>query len=248
MTSRRRDVRVERRIERAWEAVADPVPWSGMAHEISTTFDFHGVVLLLDEKCRVVMANESARNPLAEKPELRKVVGRLSARDSAVSARLTQLIEKAVRRAEAPLAADMLRIARSGRFPVVLAILPSRASSPGTAQAKKVAAVCIRDPETAALSRHAVCETFGLTPAEASVASALAEGKALRQIASAAGIGIGTARSHLKRALAKTGTRQQSQLVSLLLRSIPLERRALPATLRVQAAAPTPGSRSTRKA
>lgn len=70
---------------------------------------------------------------------------------------------------------------------------------------------------------------FGLTPAEARVAWRLASGSTLRHIAAELNISIHTARTHLKRALAKTGSNRQSELVRriLMLGSAP-GRRPLP--------------------
>ena len=57
---------------------------------------------------------------------------------------------------------------------------------------------------------------FDLTPSEARVATALAAGNSLRQIADDFGISFNTARTYLAHIFSKTGTNQQSQLVSLL--------------------------------
>lgn len=59
-------------------------------------------------------------------------------------------------------------------------------------------------------------ELFDLTSAEAQIASALAAGLPLLQAAEVHGIRVSTARTHLSRVFQKTGTQQQSQLVSLL--------------------------------
>lgn len=57
---------------------------------------------------------------------------------------------------------------------------------------------------------------FDLTSAEARLASALASGLTLAEAASAGGVSITTARSHLAQVFRKTATRQQSELVALL--------------------------------
>lgn len=61
-----------------------------------------------------------------------------------------------------------------------------------------------------------VSDLFGLTPAEARLAVALATGLSLRDGAANQGITVGTARSYLIRIFSKTNTSQQSELVSLL--------------------------------
>lgn len=57
---------------------------------------------------------------------------------------------------------------------------------------------------------------FNLTPAEARVATALASGLSLDEIAISLDITIGAVRTYLNRVFRKTGTSQQSKLVSLL--------------------------------
>ncbi len=57
---------------------------------------------------------------------------------------------------------------------------------------------------------------FRLTQAEARLAAALASGLSLRDCAASLGIAFGTARAYLLRIFSKTGTGQQSELVSLL--------------------------------
>jgi DNA-binding CsgD family transcriptional regulator/PAS domain-containing protein len=69
-----------------------------------------------------------------------------------------------------------------------------------------------------------LCELFSLTPAEARVAGKLALGRNLEEIATELGISLETVRTHAKRALSKTGTDRQGELISLMLRSVPLRR------------------------
>lgn len=60
---------------------------------------------------------------------------------------------------------------------------------------------------------------LGLTPAEASLAAAVAMERTLKEHAEERRITINTARWTLKRVLAKTGCRRQSELVRLILAS-----------------------------
>lgn len=64
---------------------------------------------------------------------------------------------------------------------------------------------------------------FGLTDKEALVASHLAQGRSLQQIAQALGLRITTVRTHLAALLGKTGTRRQAELVALLV-AMPVSR------------------------
>jgi DNA-binding CsgD family transcriptional regulator len=57
---------------------------------------------------------------------------------------------------------------------------------------------------------------FGLTPAEARLAQAIAEGETLREVAERSQVSINTVRTHLQRVFDKTDTRRQAQLVRLV--------------------------------
>ena len=78
----------------------------------------------------------------------------------------------------------------------------------------------MRDPDRVARPEPEVLRTlYGLTRAEAVVAADLAAGLTLEEIAAKANVGIETVRTHVKRAMAKTDTRRQAELVLLVLRS-----------------------------
>ncbi|TPJ52333.1 helix-turn-helix transcriptional regulator [Mesorhizobium sp. B2-6-4] len=66
---------------------------------------------------------------------------------------------------------------------------------------------------------------FDLTPAEARLATALASGQSLKEITAGLDITVKTGRTYLERIFAKTGTRQQSELVALLKSTEPLSGR-----------------------
>lgn len=78
--------------------------------------------------------------------------------------------------------------------------------------------VVVTTPKRSALvpSPTILTGLFDLTPAEARLASALTTGKSLKTAAAESGVTFGTARTYLDRIYRKTGTHQQSQLVSLL--------------------------------
>jgi DNA-binding CsgD family transcriptional regulator len=63
---------------------------------------------------------------------------------------------------------------------------------------------------------------FDLTVKEAQLAAALAMGQTVAEAATARGVSLATARTHLMQIFRKTGTGQQSQLVSLLLSVLPI--------------------------
>lgn len=76
----------------------------------------------------------------------------------------------------------------------------------------------VRDPDRPTSADSAQLETlFGLTPAEARFASMLASGLSVKNAAEQLGIAEQTGRTHLKRAMSKTGTRRQAELMSRII-------------------------------
>jgi DNA-binding CsgD family transcriptional regulator len=83
--------------------------------------------------------------------------------------------------------------------------------------------VVLSDPTSKRLSRGAVLRSlYGLTPTESRLADFMLQACEVRETAEQMRITPGTARFHLKRVLAKTGTRRQSELMRLML-SLPGE-------------------------
>lgn len=67
----------------------------------------------------------------------------------------------------------------------------------------------------------ALMDLFGLTLAEARIASLLAQGHSTRELAAELGITYETARTTIKQIFAKTGVRRQAQLVALVHSALP---------------------------
>jgi DNA-binding CsgD family transcriptional regulator len=109
----------------------------------------------------------------------------------------------------------------SGARPLVLTVVPiGRCTRDGIGAGSVRAAVHIVDPASRPVTtadRLRAC--FGLTPAEAVLAQALAAGRSLHEYADEARVTCETARWRLKQILAKTDTHRQAELVRLLLTS-----------------------------
>ena len=63
-------------------------------------------------------------------------------------------------------------------------------------------------------------QAYGLTAAEAGVAQLLLLGDDITVVAKRSSTSVETARTHLRRVLAKTGTHRQSDLVLMLMREV----------------------------
>jgi DNA-binding CsgD family transcriptional regulator len=118
----------------------------------------------------------------------------------------------------APVPCNPILVRRRDNVPVILRILPvpgaARGPFLGARALFALTAVEPRPRPPAAL----LVSTFGLTPAEARLASIIAEGLSPESAAEELRITKATARNQLKAVFAKTATRRQSELVALLSR------------------------------
>jgi DNA-binding CsgD family transcriptional regulator len=167
-------------------------------------------VVFLSGSGTVAFTNRTARAIIERGDGLILAGGALRATDASVRRALRSLIEQVTvaRRGGA------LAIPRSSNDRP-LAALATPLSAGGSSGA--TAALFLTDPDLGAGSCEEVMTSlYGLTPAEARLTAELMQGKSLDEAAAALAISIHTARSHLKRVFAKTGTRRQSELVRLL--------------------------------
>lgn len=118
----------------------------------------------------------------------------------------------------APLPSDPIVVRRDGKGAIIARVLPvhGAARSPFLG-ARALLTLTPLDPRpgpNAAL----LTKAFALTPAEARLASLIAEGLNLEKAAEELGIARETARNQLKAVFAKTGTHRQGELVAILTR------------------------------
>lgn len=76
------------------------------------------------------------------------------------------------------------------------------------------------EPDIPAIGKH-LSAVFGLSPREVSVVVPLLQGRSPAEIAGMLGISMPTARTHLQRLFKKTGTQSQTDLVRVVLQSMP---------------------------
>lgn len=178
-------------------------------------------VLLVDDSGRVLHASAMADHLLRANPQLTLLHGRLSARSPALHDRLMSLLRAAMDGAHGRLAeaGAALSIPRPQRMPLTLEVAPLRRPAAVFTEQRSAVLVFIRDPE-APIAAARLRELFGLTRSESAVAAALGHGSSLAEIAADLGIGLATARSHVKRILVKTGTHRQAAAAALLARSV----------------------------
>ena len=181
--------------------------------------------LLLDRRGEVAAMNAAAARILAQAVGLSVRRRRLTARHR----HQDWLLQRAIARATAPPALDrvgegLTLTAPDGAGSVSILISPlpyerSRREAFG-------AIVMLGEPSRGARDNviDFVQAVYGLTPAEARLAQAIADGTdgtTLKDYAEAAGVSLNTVRTHLAHIFAKTDTKRQSDLVRLLARTIP---------------------------
>lgn len=181
---------------------------------------------LLDEDCRLMAANAAGEALIRQ-----DMLVRVGARDAfrLRSSPGHQQLAKAVNalcRTGTSGAGDDFPLAGEGQTWMVslLPVAPNAALAVKTTLALFMPRACAlvvlrRTAQPAAPANGRIIALPHLTPAEQRLAQALLEGGSLVEIAARLGIAYGTARTQLKVVFAKTGTHNQRELISLLLRT-----------------------------
>jgi len=190
-----------------------------------TVIDRIGVgVALVDPKGMVMATNEVGQEILAAGDGLMVANGRLTARDPATARSLEGFIRAGAEAQTEPVHAhgQPLAVARDNDpAPLTVIVHPGPSVQPVNAPLRRSAIVVMRDPERrASVSAHVVGQLFGLTPAEATLATLLAQGADLDEAAAELGIRRNTARSQLQSIFMKTNAKRQSELVRMILSSV----------------------------
>lgn len=170
-------------------------------------------VIVLDAHGKVLFANRPAEAVFEAGDGLCLAGGRLRAGTAAETARLNALLSLAARGG-----GGSLRIARAaGRRPYVLqavAVAEGRLETAGAAAAV-LALVAELEPRPENDTGR-LAHLFGLTPAEARVAAAVASGDGVPRAARALGLSTNTVHTHLRRVFAKLDVRSQAGLARVL--------------------------------
>ena len=180
--------------------------------------------LVLDRQCRILGSNAGANELLSEQTAITR-------RDQCLKLerrRDQQQLEKAVQevlesqQCGEPSMPQALSVARSGGKPALgLIVKPVPRNEWIEGQSGPGVALFISDPTTTArASEQVLRQLFEFTPAEARLAARLADGNSLEQASTSLGISKHTGRAHLRAIFSKAGVSQQSQLVSLILKSV----------------------------
>ena len=124
-----------------------------------------------------------------------------------------------------PLPTDPIVVRRQIKPPVLIRILPIEAAARSPFLGARALLILLDLGERAAPDCGSLARVFGLTAAEAKLASLIGAGESIEHAAERLGISSLTARGQLKAVFSKTSTHRQGELVALLsrLRSFPAE-------------------------
>ena len=186
-------------------------------------------IVQLDERARIVAANDPARAMLRTGKGLYDKDGFLHARTPEDDAELQGLLTRALPRFGARGAGGSTMIGRAAPLPpLVVHVNPVGRQETDWRVWPVAALVLVTDPARRTRIDPAVAAAaLGLTKMESRVAVLLAEGMNVREVAAATGRRESTIRTHVKHMFAKHGLSRQADLVRLVqsLGSAPKSRR-----------------------
>jgi len=211
-----RALQVQRQVQRA----------ENIARGMALTLDHFSVAVFLVNGTGMVRDMNCHAAEMLQEPSfpLQVVANRLSARDGRGVDVLREQIACAVGIAGgAPnMTPKLLNFRRRGGTSAVsIMIAPLRLGSQVGPACEPLAAIFLSDPSQAhTLDAPVLMQQFGFTQAEASLASALTQGTSLTEIADTRRVSVETVRTLLKRAMAKTESHSQGQLIGRVSRSL----------------------------
>ncbi len=176
---------------------------------------------LVTGKGRVRHMNRLAATYLESRDGLLLQGGRVTAKDLHEAAQLESLIAGATssgRNGSEAVPGGAIKLSRLGaQSSLQVTVLPVPEQNQ-IAGSESSALILVSDPSSSPRPRTALMrQLYGLTPAEARVANLLLEGIEAREAAEQLAITLETCRFHIKRVMAKTGTRRQTELMRLML-------------------------------
>lgn len=177
--------------------------------------------VLLDAEQRILKCSPVAEHLLQLGDGLRQLHGRLQAVQHSDNLHLQELIQSCSS-LDAPLTPQAISLERRQHLqPLHLILRPlPRGEFYDSASSPRVALLISAPELRAEMPEELLQQLFELTPQEARLVVRLANGLTLDDIAEEMNISRNTVRTHLHNAFQKTGTKQQSALVSLVFRSI----------------------------
>jgi DNA-binding CsgD family transcriptional regulator len=178
-------------------------------------------VALVDRHLRPLLLNAKARALMRQRDGIGVGAAGLYGASNSLTSGLQRVIAAAIDPARTLSVAPTLRLDRpSGKPPYVIRVMPVGTRHPLLDRCPATSAIVFIDTAEGQRLRPALLTAwFGLTPKEAQLAVLLAEGNDLRASSARMNVKLETVRTHLQSLFAKTHTRRQAELVSVLLRT-----------------------------
>ncbi len=184
----------------------------------------HLGVVILDSVGKVVFVNRLAETLCNDVTGIVLRSSGLVATRVSENTKLQRAISDAARAAKFidKVSGDTIRISRSdSRNPLIATVVPITGRQATLVGEEPRVMVLIRDPKQGLADSSAVLQNiYGLSPTESLVALKIADGKSVSLCALELNHTINTSRNLLKRAFQKTGTKSQSELASLVMKSL----------------------------
>jgi DNA-binding CsgD family transcriptional regulator len=181
-------------------------------------------VVLLDERGRTVLVNRSARAMESKRDGIWLSADGIRLSRKQDNDKLQCMIGRTLAPAASPTISTggcMQAIRPSGKRAYGIFVVPMSRQIAALSLFRPAVCVLIIDPEVQpALPAKRLQVVFGLSEAEARLASLISAGKDLRRVATELHITYGTARTRLAQIFQKTRTRRQGELIRLLLTTL----------------------------
>lgn len=180
--------------------------------------------ILLDEHGKFMQANQLAAQIISERDGLQIASGQLELASHAQHREFKEALQLALDNArnKRPAVVQALRVQRpSGRpdLGLMLRLVPQYQWAEG--QHVPAIAIFISDPDQVGEpSQQILAQLFGLTRAEAALATQLSRGLSIQEAAEVLHVSPHTARTQLKSVFAKTGVSRQAELIRLIVKSV----------------------------
>ena len=176
-------------------------------------------VISLDQRGRIMLANDRARTILRHGDGLSDRDRELRANRPADHSRLEQLIADALPTSSVAAVSGSMALHRSSvLLPFIVHVKPVGAPQTDFGAQRVAALVLIVEPgRRPRIDRDLIASVLGLTPGESQVAVWLAEGQTVRDIAVATSRTESAIHSHLRQIFVKCGISRQVDLVRLVL-------------------------------
>ncbi len=184
---------------------------------LETALDAHEhAVIGVDSLGRIMLCNRQAQALLKAADGLQSTQGRLFCTRPEDHSALHMLLASVL--GPIPSAGGSILVRRAGqKQALAVTATPFSGTLPGQS-ARLGALLLISDPARETQPRTSLMRLlYKLTPSEARVSDLLLEGLDVREVSERLGLTLDSTRFHLKRVLAKTGARKQSELIRMML-------------------------------